>query len=345
MLRLLEYDPDLAGDLRAERRHEACTSAHVRALDVPRGTWAGPEAIHQERPCPYGVLVLEGLVARTVMLGGDDACAQLLGRGDLLRPSGDRDEALVPVAVRWTVLEPLKLALLDEQFLFTVRRWPEIVAALFDRIAAQAVRVATHRAVSQLPRVEDRIHALLWFLAERWGRVTPQGVVLPLKLTHELLGQLVGAKRPTVTLAIKELEARGTVHRRGDGAWLLEQRWVREGAELELPGHGSAGFIASEIPPLAISKLAPPLHDEGEVNGNGNGHSNGTGEGLNGHHDQQQLPLPSLSEIRHRVERMRARHERSLSEADSVLARCAAAQQHSATLRDRIARRRHHRGA
>jgi CRP/FNR family transcriptional regulator, cyclic AMP receptor protein len=70
--------------------------------------------------------------------------------------------------------------------------------------------------------VEDRLHAMLWLLAERWGRVTPEGVTLPLRLTHELLGQLVGAKRPTVSLAMKELEARGAVRRRLDGAWLLD---------------------------------------------------------------------------------------------------------------------------
>ena len=76
----------------------------------------------------------------------------------------------MPVVVSWVVREPLKLALLDEQFLHTIRRWPEIVAALFDRVAAQAVRLGTHRALCQLPRVEDRLHALMWFLAERWGR-------------------------------------------------------------------------------------------------------------------------------------------------------------------------------
>ena len=28
---------------------------------------------------------------------------------------------------------------------------------------------------------------LLWYLAERWGRVTPDGVIVPLRLTHETL--------------------------------------------------------------------------------------------------------------------------------------------------------------
>lgn len=54
---------------------------------------------------------------------------------------------------------------------------------------------------------------MLWHLADRWGRVTPDGVIVPLKLTHEALGRLVGAQRPTVTLALGELVASGRVTR------------------------------------------------------------------------------------------------------------------------------------
>src|ERR1044071_7040469 len=118
----------------------------------------------------------------------------------------------------------LLLECLVTSFVMTARRWPKIVAALFGRLAAQEERREIHRALSQLPRVEDRIHALLWLLAERWGRVTTDGMVLRLHLTHELIGQLVGAKRPTVSLALKELEESGGIVRRRDG-WLLTRPW------------------------------------------------------------------------------------------------------------------------
>jgi DNA-binding GntR family transcriptional regulator len=39
-------------------------------------------------------------------------------------------------------------------------------------------------------------------------------------LTHDALGELVGARRPTVTLALKELTHRGSVFRQ-KGHWLL----------------------------------------------------------------------------------------------------------------------------
>jgi hypothetical protein len=223
-IRLLDYDPALGASLRPERRAEARATAQATLVEVGRGPRTLDELVGGS-DVAYGVLLLDGLANRTVVLDGV-VSAQLLGRGDLVRPSSDRSETLVAAEIHWTVVEPLAVALLDERFLLTVRRWPELVAALFERVAAQEERHDIHRALSQLPRVEDRAHALLWLLAERWGRVTPEGVVLSLRLTHELLGQLVGAKRPTVSLALKELELRGSIRRRpGDGGWLLAEAW------------------------------------------------------------------------------------------------------------------------
>jgi CRP-like cAMP-binding protein len=250
MIRLLDYDPELGASLRSERFAEARATAQAMAIEVPRGTRSAEE-LTDGREVPYGVLLLDGLAKRTVVLDGV-VSAQLLGPGELVRVAGVATAlALIPTDIRWTVLEPLTLALLDERFLLTVRRWPEIVAALFERLTAQEERRDVHRALSQLPRVEDRVHALLWLLAERWGRVTPQGVTLRLRLTHELIGQLVGAKRPTVSLALKELEERGTIHRRHDGGWLLHHAWttaptgeLADGAGIDQPTNSNSGASA-----------------------------------------------------------------------------------------------------
>jgi len=51
--------------------------------------------------------------------------------------------------------------------------------------------------------------------------VSGDGVVVPLALTHRILGQLVGARRPTVSTALSELADRQELVRRGDGSWLL----------------------------------------------------------------------------------------------------------------------------
>jgi hypothetical protein len=57
-------------------------------------------------------------------------------------------------------------------------------------------------------------------LADRWGRVTLDGVVVPVRLTHDMIGRLVGAHRPSVTTALSELSRAGRISRLPDG-WLL----------------------------------------------------------------------------------------------------------------------------
>lgn len=312
-VRLLEHDPDLGRSLRPERLEEARESAWVGALQLPEGAF-DPRVVAQDHDCPYGLLVLDGLASRTVVLGGVVA-SQLVGRGDLI-PLGEQagGEELVPAEVRWEVLEPLTVALLDDRFLLAVRRWPELVAALFGRLVAQAERQATHRALCHLPRVEDRVHALLWFFAERWGRMTPQGVLLPLHLTHGMLGQLVAAKRPTVTLAIKELEARGSVHRRADGAWLLDQTWAPSGEEPEDFAEGGGTFLEPQP---------------------------GVRPGVRGAaRDRKASVDERLAAARAYVQRMRETHARSVGDVERVLARTAATQERTAQLRERFARER-----
>ncbi|MBS1868339.1 MAG: Crp/Fnr family transcriptional regulator [Actinobacteria bacterium] len=253
-IRLLDYDPELGATLRPERREEARRSAQATLVEIGRGVRTARE-LSGNREAAYGVLLLDGLVNRAVVLDGV-VSAQLLGRGDLVHVRDQRGEPLVETATRWIVLEPIAAALLDERFLLSVRRWPEVVAALFERLAAQDERREIHRALSQLPRVEDRIHALLWMLAERWGHVTPQGVTLHLRLTHELIGQLVGAKRPTVSLALKELEERGTVHRRPDGGWSLDQAWTTPPTGAPETAEG-AGIVPDERPASARGAPLP----------------------------------------------------------------------------------------
>jgi CRP/FNR family cyclic AMP-dependent transcriptional regulator len=148
--------------------------------------------------------------------------AELLGPGDLIRPwqAASKSE-LLPVGAEWSVLSPSTLAVLDRRFAVEASQYPEVTAALFDRLSERSLRLATTQAISQLTRVDRRLKALFWHLAERWGRVGGEGVVIPLALTHRILGQLVGARRPTVSTALSELAERDELVRRSDGSWLL----------------------------------------------------------------------------------------------------------------------------
>jgi CRP/FNR family cyclic AMP-dependent transcriptional regulator len=214
---------------------------HVPCLRVPAGAWAPPE--RGSWPAPTcGLLLVDGLVARHVALA-DRVATQLLGPGDMLDP-WTRGSELLPCDVRWSVHEPATMAVLDGRFATAVRRWPGLAAIVHERLAAVANRLATHLAICQLPRVEQRVLALLWHLAERFGRVTPDGVLLPLRLTHRLVGELAGAQRPTVSLAFAALFEDGRVTRRENGSLLLavaSREWLEPGAQ--------AGRVSAAAPP------------------------------------------------------------------------------------------------
>jgi CRP-like cAMP-binding protein len=217
---LLDLDPDLGGRLTPGEREEARRLVPARTLALARGPLTLPQPARTGSAL-HGLLLLDGLVSRSIALA-DTTTVELLGGGDLLEPAADPiGERLVPIGVNWTVLEPAGAIVVDDELLRAAHRWPALLASLFERVATQSTRLATRCAIAQLSRVEERLEMLLWFLAERWGRIGRDGVVLPLRLTHELLGQMLGAKRPTVSLAIRALEREGRLSRRVDGAWLL----------------------------------------------------------------------------------------------------------------------------
>ena len=155
---------------------------------------------------------------------------ELVGQGDLLRPNDhDGDDAPIPFGVSWTVLETARLAVLDPAFTRLLAQWPAAVEAVLRGASNRAHSLAITMAVSNLRRVDARLLVLLWYLADRWGRVTPEGVVVPVRLTHETLARLVGAQRPSVTTALRQLDEEGRVRRTpgapGCCAGIRRRRW------------------------------------------------------------------------------------------------------------------------
>ncbi len=222
VVRLLDADPELGEQMRPDRRREARERLHVRMIELPRGEWS------YARADVLGHLVMGGALAREVVLE-DIVSSELLGGGDFLlpRPAGAED-GFPGEHVRWQVLASARVAVLDGAFTAAVSRFPEINAALMARLGVQAERLATLKAIAQLNSVERRVLALLRHLADRWGRMTPRGVVIPLTISHRLLGELIGARRPTVSVAVGGLGRKDAVHRLEDGTWLLTAQLATE---------------------------------------------------------------------------------------------------------------------
>src|SRR5918999_1181006 len=219
-VRLLEADPELGALLTGNRRAEAERELVVRTHRLSVGPWdvsrlSGASGDH------VGLLVLDGVLSRELVVA-DHVSAELLGPGDLVRPwQGSTGTGLLPVQAVWSVLSTVTLAVLDRRFAAEAARYPEITAALFDRLGERSLRLAPTQALSPLTPGDRRLKALFWPLAGPRGRVSGDGVVVPLALTHRILGQLVGARRPTVSTALGELAERKELNRRADGSWLL----------------------------------------------------------------------------------------------------------------------------
>jgi CRP-like cAMP-binding protein len=179
----------------------------------------------------FGAFVLEGMLLQSLKLGGH-AGLRLLGPGDVLSlTQAPRSSLVIESTCRASV--PTRLALLDRDMLVAIRRWPQIAAGLHAHTGEQAERLVTQMMICQLPRVDERLLALMWLLAESWGQVTPSGTLLPISLTHAALGGLIGARRPTVTLALGNLTSAGLIRRQPRG-------WLLLGSPDELARAGSA---------------------------------------------------------------------------------------------------------
>jgi CRP/FNR family cyclic AMP-dependent transcriptional regulator len=222
---LIDVDPELGQFLDAERLAEARSTVIVQLRHIRKGPWnTGRLAVADA--CHIGLLVVDGVLTREV-LTSDIVSTELLGTGELLRPWSLIDGAdLLRAQVRWSVIADARVAVLNRRIALQLARYPEIYSVLIERLNARAQRLAVAQAISQLNRVDERLLALFWHLAERWGRVTPRGVHLALTLSHRMLSQLIGARRPTVSTALGELGRRGEVARLGDGSWLLTGRPV-----------------------------------------------------------------------------------------------------------------------
>jgi len=212
--------PELVRELDPPRAELARRHALATLEQLPVGIWR-PDQGSQAEPGHLGLLVIDGLLTRDVMLGGTVA-TEIVGRGDVLRPADhDGEAAPVPFAVRWSVLEETRLAVLDRRFAAVIGQWPETVEVLMRAALHRTHSLALHLAVCHLRRVDSRLLVLLWHLADRWGHVERDGVHVPMRLTHETLGRLVGAQRPSVTTALRQLTDSGRLSRRTDGSWTL----------------------------------------------------------------------------------------------------------------------------
>ncbi len=220
-------------------------------ISVSRPRWEPPDL---DPATTYGLMVLEGLLGRRVRIG-PAVGTELLSRGDILRPWDEPTLwGMIPPELDWRVFRPTRLAVLDQRITTLIGRRPQLVVNFSGRILRRARSVAYIMAISHHSRVEDKLLVTLWHLASSFGRVTSEGVVIPFRLTHEVLGEIVGAQRPSVTTALGRLQDTHQIKRAAGGGYVMladPADWVR-----------SAKRAIASASPLTPDELPEPLEPD-----------------------------------------------------------------------------------
>ncbi len=190
----------------------------VRVLQLETGAFDFDHLL-QMRERWLGVLVLDGLLL-VQLEAGRGHVGWLVGESDLLRP-WEMSEISLIAGTSWRALRPARIALLDEDFAHRTSAAPPMTRTVLARSAKTAHWLLAKSLIVSCPQLEDRLMLLFALLGERWGKVTVDGILVDLPLTHSVLATLCGARRPSVTLALGQLREDGVLERAGNRGWLL----------------------------------------------------------------------------------------------------------------------------
>ncbi len=215
LVRVLEIDPGLRRLVRAERLRRMVV---VDAVRLPVGTLLSFDVFRDD---VFALLVIDGFLCRRARIA-DRVGVELLGPGDVVRPWQDESPLASRVgAVAWQVVDPTTVAVLDGEFLTLMARSPELVGELMARFVRRCHVLTDRLAMARIPRLDERLLALLWHLGDRWGHVERDRVTIPMRLRHGLLADLACAARPPVTCALNRLAVEGRIERNLWRGWDL----------------------------------------------------------------------------------------------------------------------------
>jgi CRP-like cAMP-binding protein len=152
-----------------------------------------------------GFVVISAAMGERAGNGGRRIVLATGESGTLLAPPvpGERLEAVTPCRITAISADSLRALL----------AFPAMAEAIADALAAAlAERQATIRNCAYVRHCE-RVREKLLQLARGYGHVVPAGVRIDFPLTHQLLADMVGSARETVSLALAELAREGFVDR------------------------------------------------------------------------------------------------------------------------------------
>ena len=196
---------DLFQRLRPEQLHEL--ELRSRARDFPRNTPVYLPADHAD-----GVMLL---VRGRVKIGsftdeGKQTIVAFIEPGELfgelsLIVDEERGEYAETVEKSTIVMIPREV--MQE----LIRQNPEVSLGVTKLFGLRRQRVERRLKYLLFRSNRERLVHLLLELAETYGRRTPEGVELKIKLSHQDLASIIGSTRETVTVVLGELQSEGKI--------------------------------------------------------------------------------------------------------------------------------------
>jgi len=170
---------------------------------------------------PHTYVVVSG-VARAVRVHTDGRCltSGLLDAGMVfgrLPYAGDERTEQVEAVVECTVL---RVSTADLETLASV---DPVIARSLAQSSAERLRAAEERlAALAFQPVPARLARVVLELADHFGKVTPDGVRLDVRLTHGALAEMTGTTRETLTKVAGWLRAEGIVSVERRTIWVMD---------------------------------------------------------------------------------------------------------------------------
>jgi CRP/FNR family cyclic AMP-dependent transcriptional regulator len=171
----------------------------------------GQELFREGEPGDRLYVILEG----KVKLGhgspdGRESLMAVLGPGEMFGELSLFDPGL-RTSTATALTEATVLGLGNEQLMPLLEGRPEVAAALLQALARRLRRTNEAMADLVFSDVPGRVAKALMELGEKFGTLTPEGLLVTHDMTQEEIAQLVGASRETVNKALADFGHRGWI--------------------------------------------------------------------------------------------------------------------------------------
>jgi CRP/FNR family cyclic AMP-dependent transcriptional regulator len=186
-------------------------AAALRASLVERAVSKGDVVFVEGEPGDRMYVILEGKVKLGQTSGdGRESLLAILGPGEMfgelsLFDPGQRTSTATALT------DAVVLALSHEQLKPWLAGRPEVATSLLQALARRLRRTNEAMADLVFSDVPGRVAKALMDLGEKFGEITPEGLLVTHDMTQEELAQLVGASRETVNKALADFAQRGWI--------------------------------------------------------------------------------------------------------------------------------------